>query len=81
MLELLFQEVVGFNYQPPIEPDNEVIDEAELRYEDGIFYWADHKGWTLDAFLTGDVDSVWIGGAQLHYRLRPDLLGLVERFP
>jgi hypothetical protein len=53
---------------------NAVIYDATLKFEDGVFYFADDEEWDLD-----DDDGVWISGKKLFWRLRPDLIGEVIR--
>ncbi len=70
VIELKFDDVKQFNFNP----DGSVIYDAKLIKVDGYFYWADFKDWEI-----GDNDAIWIKGKNLSWRVRPDLVGDVNR--
>jgi hypothetical protein len=77
VLELKFSGLKHLNYQPL--SDENVIYDATLKLEDGIFYWADFEGWTLSDYQSGDKDSFWLCSSRLFWRLRPELIGNINR--
>ena len=79
VLELKFLGLKHLNYQPLPDNYNNVIYDVTLKIEDGLFYWADFEGWTLSDYNSGDKDSVWICSKQLFWRLRPELIGNINR--
>ena len=74
VLELKFHDVQQFNYKVVPDNYNAVIYDATLEIKDGLFYWADYEEWDIN-----DNDGVWISGKKLFWRLRPDLIGEVNR--
>jgi hypothetical protein len=74
VLELKFYDVQQFHYEVVPDNYNAVIYDATLKIQDGLFYWADDEEWELD-----ENDGVWISGKKLFWRMRPDLIGEVNR--
>ena len=74
ILELKFEDVAHINFKPFSLTDRAVIYNVTLKKEDGLFYWADFAEWEKD-----DHDAVWISGAKLFWRLRPELIGNTRR--
>lgn len=74
VLELKFEDVEHFNFRPQDLAGSSVIYDATLMIRDGLYYWADFKGWQI-----GDNDAVWISGKKLFWRLLPGLTGYVKR--
>ncbi|MCZ8161214.1 MAG: hypothetical protein O9275_10790 [Microcystis sp. LE19-196.1B] len=74
VLELKFEELIDFNFRHFGKTENSVIYDAKLIYLNGLFYWADFIDWEI-----GDNDSTWISGKKLFWRLRPDLIGNINR--
>ncbi|MBP6127739.1 hypothetical protein [Flavobacterium sp.] len=74
VLELKFEEIEQFNFRPFDTNTDPVIYDVTLMKSEGLFYWADFAGWEV-----GDNDSIWIKGKKLFWRLRPELIGNIER--
>jgi hypothetical protein len=70
VIELKFEGVKQFNFKP----EGSVIYDATLIMAEGYFYWADFKDWEI-----GDNDAIWINGKNLSWRIRPDLIGNINR--
>ena len=74
VIELKFEDLGQFNFNPPAPNYNSVIYDATFKKIGDLFYWADDKNWQL-----GDNDAVWISGARVYWRERPELIGQVNR--
>lgn len=74
VLELKFEEIERFNFRPFKEMEKVAIYEVTLLTTNGLFYWADDVDWKM-----GDNDSIWISGKKLFWRLRPELIGNINR--
>ena len=74
VLELKFEDIKQFNFQPLDETEFSVINDATLLKRGELFYWADLANWEI-----GDNDSIWISGRKLFWRIRPELIGNIKR--
>jgi len=79
VLELKFLGLQHLSYHPLLANYNNVIYDVTLKIDDGLFYWADFEGWTLSDYNSRDKDSFWICSEKLFWRLRPELIGNVNR--
>jgi hypothetical protein len=74
VIELKFDNVDQFNYNPLEQGSYAVILDATFIKTDGLFYWADEDNWKIV-----DNEAVWISGERVYWRERPELLGQVNR--
>jgi hypothetical protein len=74
VLELKFEDIDHFNFNPLDKGEYAVILDATLITKSGLFYWADFAGWEI-----GDNEAIWISGKKLFWRLRPELIGNLKR--
>jgi len=75
VLELKFEAVKKMDYEWLFEYGSTLIDEeATLKIENNLFYWADTSDWTV-----GNNDAWWINGERIFWRFRPELIGNVKR--
>ncbi|MFC5268996.1 hypothetical protein [Adhaeribacter terreus] len=73
VLELKFEDVERFNFNPP-EMYGGVIFEATFKKENDLYYWSDEDYWGI-----GDNEANWISAKKVFWRLRPELLGNISR--
>jgi hypothetical protein len=64
-IELVFEEVIQFNFVPAQENYDRIIYSALLKYENGIFYWADDNEWNSQ---DKDYETCWISAKKLKWR-------------
>ena len=76
VLELKFEDIDQLNFHPFDETTSvsACIFDATLMLTNGLFYWADVANWQI-----GDYDSIWISGKKLFWRMRPELIGNINR--
>lgn len=74
VIELKFEEMDHFNFNPFNTKTDPVIYDATLKKINGLIYWADSADWKL-----GDNESIWIAGQKLFWRPRPELIGNINR--
>ena len=74
VIELKFDSVGQFNFNPPGPGYDSIIYDATFKKVDNLFYWASEDNWEL-----GDNDAVWISGEKVYWRERPELIGQVNR--
>ena len=74
VLELKFENIDYFNFNPFDNGEYAVILDATLITKNGLFYWADFSGWEI-----GNNEAIWISGKKLFWRLRPELIGNIKR--
>ncbi len=74
VIELRFEDVKQFNFNPPEPNYDSVIYDATFKKIDNLFYWASEENWQI-----GDNDAVWISGKRVFWRERSDLIGQVNR--
>jgi hypothetical protein len=74
VIELKFDSVGQFNFNPPGPGYDSIIYDATFKKVDNLFYWASEDNWQL-----GDNDAVWISGEKVYWRERPELIGRVNR--
>ena len=74
VIELKFENVRQFNFNPPGPGYDSIIYDATFKKIDNLFYWASEDDWKL-----GDNDAVWISGEKVFWRERPELIGQVNR--
>lgn len=74
VIELKFEDIGQFNFQPFDETTFSVIYDATLKQTNGLFYWADSAEWEI-----GDNDSIWISGKRLFWRSKPEFIGNIKR--
>ncbi|MBL7851794.1 MAG: hypothetical protein JNN04_12900 [Cyclobacteriaceae bacterium] len=73
-IELRFDNVDQFNFNPPSPEYDSIIYNATFKQVDNLFYWADEDKWEV-----GDNDATWISGERVYWRERPQLIGQVNR--
>jgi len=74
VLELQFKEVVQFNFKSFEKNDMGALNDATLKFDNGLFYWAESSDWQF-----GDNDAIWISGKKLFWQFRPELIGNIKR--
>lgn len=76
VLELKFEDIDQFNFHPFDEnsTSSSCLFDATLMLSNGLFYWADFANWKI-----GDNDAIWISGKKLFFRMRPELIGNINR--
>lgn len=74
VLELKFENVVRFNFNPLPEAYNGVIYDATFIKINDLFYWSDSEEWEV-----GDTDANWMSAKSVYWRYRPELRGNVNR--
>jgi hypothetical protein len=74
VLELKFEDIDHFSFNPWDIGEYAVILDATLITKNGLFYWADFAGWEI-----GDNEAIWISGKKLFWKLRPELIGNLKR--
>lgn len=74
VIELRFDMVRQFNFNPPGPNHDSIIYDATFKKVGNLFYWASEDNWQL-----GDNDAVWISGEKVYWRERPELIGQVNR--
>jgi hypothetical protein len=72
-IEMQFDEVVQFNFQPSLENYDSIIFSAGIFIEDGIYYWVEGGGKDLKTALAGKI--TWIAGKKLKWRDSSSLMG------
>jgi len=74
VLELKFENIDRFNFNPAPENYNGVIYGATFKKVGNLFYWSDIEDWEI-----GDEDAHWISASKVFWRYRPELRGNVIR--
>lgn len=74
VIELRFDNVGQFNFNPPEPQVDSIIYDATFKKTDGLFYWASEENWEV-----GGNNAVWVSGEKVFWRERPDLIGRVNR--
>jgi hypothetical protein len=74
VLELKFENIDRFNFNPTPENYDGVIDCATFKKVGDLFYWADIEDWAI-----GDEDAHWISASKVFWRYRPELVGNISR--
>lgn len=74
VLELKFENIDRFNFNPPGLEYYGVIDEATFKKVGDLFYWADIGDWEAE-----DPDATWISASKVYFRYRPELRGNILR--
>ena len=74
VIELKFETVGQFNFNPSESNYDSIIYDATFKKIDNLFYWANEEDWKF-----GDNTAVWISGQKVFWRERPELIGHVNR--
>ena len=74
VLELKFENIDRFNFNPLGPEYYGVIYDATFKKVGSLFYWADTEDWEVE-----DQDATWISSSKVYFRYRPELRGNIFR--